>query len=82
MLYLFVPRDRTGSGSCGTTWYAVPSARWSWSTPDGWEDCFRPVDFFEARKPALRLAINAFDGMLRHSPEDVREALQLSQQVP
>jgi signal recognition particle receptor subunit beta len=46
------------------------------------EDCFGPVDFFEARNLPFVVAINAFDGMLRHSPEDVREALQLSQEVP
>jgi len=46
------------------------------------EDCFGPVDFFEARSLPFVVAINAFDGMLRHSPEDVRDALQLSAEVP
>ena len=42
------------------------------------EDCFGPIDFFEARNLPFVVAINAFDGLLRHRPEDVREALQLS----
>jgi signal recognition particle receptor subunit beta len=46
------------------------------------EDCFGPIDFFEARNLPFVVAINAFDGLLRHRPEDVREALQLSDQVP
>jgi len=28
------------------------------------------------------VAINAFDGMLRHHPEDVREALDLPRHIP
>jgi signal recognition particle receptor subunit beta len=46
------------------------------------EDCFGPIDFFEARNLPFVVAINAFDGLLRHRPEDVREALQLSDNVP
>lgn len=46
------------------------------------EDCFGPIDFFEARSLPFVVAINAFDGMLRHSPEDVRDALQLGPDVP
>jgi signal recognition particle receptor subunit beta len=46
------------------------------------EDCFGPIDFFEARSLPFVIAINAFDSMLRHSPEDVREALQLGSEVP
>ena len=46
------------------------------------EDCFGPIDFFEARNLPFVVAINAFDGLLRHRPEDVREALQLSEAVP
>ncbi len=38
------------------------------------EDCFGPIDFFEARNLPFVVAINAFDGLLRHRPEDVREA--------
>ncbi|MFI7586328.1 GTP-binding protein [Spongisporangium articulatum] len=46
------------------------------------EDCFGPIDFFEARNLPFVVAINAFDGLLRHRPEDVREALQLDESVP
>jgi uncharacterized protein len=46
------------------------------------EDCFGPIDFFEARNLPFVVAINAFDGLLRHRPEDVREALQLGPEVP
>jgi uncharacterized protein len=46
------------------------------------EDCFGPIDFFEARNLPFVVAINAFDGLLRHRPEDVREALQLGTDVP
>ena len=46
------------------------------------EDCFGPIDFFEARSLPFVVAINAFDGLLRHRPEDVREALQLGSEVP
>ena len=37
------------------------------------EDCFGPIDFFEARNLPFIVAINAFDGLLRHRPEEVRE---------
>ena len=46
------------------------------------EDCFGPIDFFEARNLPFVVAINAFDGLLRHRPDDVREALQLGSEVP
>jgi signal recognition particle receptor subunit beta len=46
------------------------------------EDCFGPLDFFEARGLPFVVAINAFDGIVRHDPEEVREALQLSTEVP
>jgi uncharacterized protein len=46
------------------------------------EDCFGPLDFFEARNLPFVVAVNAFDGLLRHRPEEVREALQLGDDVP
>lgn len=46
------------------------------------EDCFGPLDFFEARNLPFVVAINAFDGVLRHRPEEVREALQLGEDTP
>jgi uncharacterized protein len=46
------------------------------------EDCFGPIDFFEARSLPFVVAINAFDGLLRHRPEEVRDALELGSEVP
>ena len=46
------------------------------------EDCFGPLDFFEARGLPFVVAVNAFDGIVRHRPEEVREALQLDPEVP
>ncbi len=46
------------------------------------EDCFGPIDFFEARNLPFVVAVNAFDGLLRHQPDEVREALQLGPEVP
>ncbi len=46
------------------------------------EDCFGPIDFFEARGLPFVVAINAFDGQVPHSPEAVREALQLDGSTP
>jgi hypothetical protein len=46
------------------------------------QDCFGPIDFFEARGLPFIVAVNAFDGLLRHRPEEVREALQLGPNVP
>jgi signal recognition particle receptor subunit beta len=46
------------------------------------EDCFGPLDFFEARGLPFVVAINAFDGIVRHRPDEVRDALQLGPDVP
>jgi signal recognition particle receptor subunit beta len=46
------------------------------------EDCFGPIDFFEARKLPFVVAINTFDGELPHDPDQVRDALQLAPGVP
>jgi len=46
------------------------------------QDCFGPIDFFEARNLPFVVAVNAFDGVLQHRPEEVREALQLGADVP
>ena len=46
------------------------------------EDCFGPIDFFEARNLPFVVAVNAFDGVVQHRPEEVREALALSPEVP
>lgn len=46
------------------------------------EDCFGPIDFFEARSLPFVVAINAFDGVVQHRPEEVREALSLGMDIP
>jgi hypothetical protein len=46
------------------------------------EDCFGPIDFFEARNLPFVVAVNAFDGVVQHRPEEVREALSLGPDVP
>lgn len=46
------------------------------------EDCFGPIDFFEARNLPFVVAVNAFDGIVQHRPEEVREALSLGPEVP
>lgn len=46
------------------------------------EDCFTAVDYMERSGVPFIVAINAFDGMLRHHPEDVREALDIPAHVP
>jgi signal recognition particle receptor subunit beta len=45
-------------------------------------DCFAAVDYFEQRQLPFVIGLNCFDGVLRHSIEDVREALQISPSVP
>lgn len=45
-------------------------------------DCFAAVDYFEQRRLPFVVGVNCFDGLLRHSVEDVREALQIDDGVP
>ena len=42
-------------------------------------DCFAAIDFFEHRRLPYLVAINCFDGMQYHDPQDVRDALAISQ---
>ena len=44
--------------------------------------CFAAVDYFEHRDLPFIVAINCFDGELRHAVEDVREALAIRSDVP
>ena len=44
--------------------------------------CFAAVDFFEQRDTPFMVVVNTFDGRLNHSLEDVREALNVSPEVP
>jgi signal recognition particle receptor subunit beta len=45
-------------------------------------DCFAAIDFFEHRRLPYLVAINCFDGMQYHDPNDVRDALAVSPDVP
>ncbi len=46
------------------------------------EDSFGPIDYFESRNLPFVVAVNAFDGVLRHDLEEVREALQVPRETP
>ncbi|OIV36005.1 ATP-binding protein [Mangrovactinospora gilvigrisea] len=46
------------------------------------DDCFAPIDYFEACGLPFVIAVNRFDGAPQHSLLDVREALALSENVP
>jgi signal recognition particle receptor subunit beta len=45
-------------------------------------DCFPSVDYFERRGTPFLVAVNCFHGEQRHSPDRVREALDLDADVP
>jgi uncharacterized protein len=45
-------------------------------------DCFAALDYFEQRSLPYVVAVNRFDGDQPHSLDDVREALQISADVP
>ncbi len=49
---------------------------------DRLEQCFPAVDYFESRGIPFVVAVNCFDGVARHTLDDVREALALSPEVP
>jgi len=44
--------------------------------------CFAAVDYMEQSGVPFIVALNTFDGILRHHPDDVREALDLDPSVP
>jgi signal recognition particle receptor subunit beta len=46
------------------------------------ESCFDAVDYFEARQIPFVLAVNCFDGVAKHSLDDVRAALAVRAEVP
>lgn len=46
------------------------------------ESCFDAVDYFEARQIPFVLAVNCFDGVAKHSLDDVRAALAVRDEVP
>jgi uncharacterized protein len=45
-------------------------------------DCFAAVTYFEERGVPFVVAINCFDGKVLHTPEAVRQALQIPADVP
>ncbi len=46
------------------------------------EACFDAVDYFEARNIPFVLAVNCFDGVAKHTLDDVREALGIRPETP
>ncbi|MCB0986848.1 MAG: ATP/GTP-binding protein [Microthrixaceae bacterium] len=46
------------------------------------EDCFPAVDYFEEHRIPFVVGMNCFDGLVTHSPDDVREALAVSPDTP
>ncbi|KJK39329.1 ATP-binding protein [Streptomyces variegatus] len=46
------------------------------------QECFAAVDFFEQRGLGFIIAVNEFDGAYRYDPDEVRGALDLSDDVP
>jgi signal recognition particle receptor subunit beta len=46
------------------------------------DDCFPAVDYFERREVPFIVAINVFDGLAQHDPDDVRVALDLDSRIP
>jgi signal recognition particle receptor subunit beta len=45
-------------------------------------DCFPAVDYFENSGLPFIIALNAFDGQQPHTPEEVRDALQIGPETP
>src|ERR1700759_2067857 len=45
-------------------------------------DCFPAVDYFERRQIPFIIAVNCFDGSIRHDPDDIRVALDLDPGFP
>ncbi len=46
------------------------------------EQCFAAVDYMERQGVPFVVAVNAFNGVLRHHPDDVREALDVPAHIP
>ncbi|MFF3910466.1 ATP/GTP-binding protein [Streptomyces sp. NPDC001848] len=46
------------------------------------QDCFSAVDYFERRSIPFVVGVNCFDGAVRHRAEDIRQALDLDDDVP
>ncbi|MEU6534457.1 ATP/GTP-binding protein [Streptomyces sp. NPDC047000] len=46
------------------------------------DDCYAAVDYFEHRGLPFAVAVNAFDGKVQHSLDEIRWALDVSEGVP
>ncbi|MEV5984795.1 ATP/GTP-binding protein [Streptomyces sp. NPDC052051] len=46
------------------------------------EDCFPALDYFESSGMPYVVAVNHFDGTERFEPDDVRDALTISEDIP
>ncbi|MEW2402571.1 ATP/GTP-binding protein [Streptomyces sp. NPDC046862] len=46
------------------------------------DDCYAAVDYFEHKNIPFAVAVNAFDGIVEHDLDEVRWALDLTEQVP
>jgi hypothetical protein len=49
---------------------------------DRLEQCFPAVDYFESRGIPFVVAVNCFEGVARHTLDDVRTALAIPEHVP
>lgn len=49
---------------------------------DRLDHCFPAIDYMEQADVPFIVAVNAFDGTLRHHPEDVRDALDIPEHIP
>jgi signal recognition particle receptor subunit beta len=49
---------------------------------DRLEHCFPAVDYFETRRIPFVVAVNCFEGVARHTLDDVRAALAIPAEVP
>jgi signal recognition particle receptor subunit beta len=46
------------------------------------DDCYPAIDYFERAEVPFVVAVNAFDGRLAHSLDEVRWALAIDERVP
>ncbi len=45
-------------------------------------DCFAAIDYFDQRGMPYVVALNMFDGVLSHEPDEVRDALSIQPHIP
>ncbi len=46
------------------------------------DHCFAAIDYMERAGLPFVVAVNAFDGVLKHHPDDIREALDIPLHIP